>query len=47
MAGKTTKQEIDTHWSIDDLAECHDAMGIESEIETIATERAKKKKGKS
>ena len=45
MAGKTTKQEVDTHWSINDLADCHDAMAIESEIETVVTERTRRKQG--
>ena len=42
MAKIARKWEIDTHWSIVDLAEAHDAIDIEAELQKIGNERAKK-----
>lgn len=41
MAKKATLEEIDRYWSIDDLADCHDAMDIDHEIQEIMTPPAK------
>ena len=34
-----TLQEIDTHWSIDDLADAHEALDIQAEAEAKAAKR--------
>ena len=41
MEGKATLQELDEHWSIDDLADAHDAMDIMIELETASSRAAK------
>ena len=33
MAKIVTLEEIERHWSIDDLADAHDAMDVESELQ--------------
>jgi len=33
IAKKTTLEEIERHWSVDDLADCHDAMDIDQEMQ--------------
>jgi hypothetical protein len=33
MAKIATLQEIETHWSIDDLADAHEALDIQQEAE--------------
>lgn len=39
MARKATLQEIETHWSIDDLVDCHLAMNLQDEAEYRASKR--------
>lgn len=34
-----TLHEIDTHWSIDDLADAHEALDIKTEAEAKAAKR--------
>lgn len=41
MEGKATLQELDQHWSIDDLADAHEAMDILIELETAQSAAAK------
>ncbi len=38
-----TLQEMDIHWSINDLADCHDAMDIRTEAEKIASDKSRPK----
>lgn len=39
VAKMATLEEIDTHWTVDDLMDAHDALDIEMEL----LERSKKK----
>ena len=41
LAGISTLQEIETHWSIDDLADANEALDIKDEAEDYASRRAR------
>ena len=41
MEGKATLKELDEHWSIDDLADAHDALDIMIEMEMQSQQKAK------
>lgn len=45
LEGKATLRELDEHWSIDDLADMHDAMDIVIEME-VQVQNEQKNKGK-
>ena len=38
MSGKATLQEIETHWSINDLADANEALDIEQDMEQAMTD---------
>ena len=38
MAGKVTLKELETHYSIDDLADMHEAMDVDIEAQNYAME---------
>lgn len=37
LEGLATLQEIETHWSIDDLADAHEVLDVKSAMEAAAT----------
>ncbi len=41
LEGVATLQEIETHWSIDDLADAHEALDLKTALETAARARAR------
>lgn len=43
LEGIATLQEIETHWSIDDLADAHEALDLKTALETAARARARGK----
>ncbi len=43
LEGIATLQEIETHWSIDDLADAHEALDLKTSLETAARARARGK----
>lgn len=38
MAGKVTLEELENHYSIDDLADLHEAMDVDIEVQNYAAE---------
>lgn len=45
MAGKATLEEIETHWSLDDLDMANAALDLSIELENNAIKAAKTNKG--
>lgn len=43
LEGLATLQEIETHWSIDDLADAHEALDLKATLEIAARARARGK----
>ena len=41
LAGHGTLIEVQEHWSLDDLVDCHEALDIRAEIEKEEAEKAK------
>lgn len=41
LEGVATLQEIETWWSIDDLADAHEALDVKQALEAAALERSK------